>query len=92
LVTNEAIDMTCSSLIDCIERFCINKESETETVHQMETDNNSVNSKELSSPSSSLTSSQSNNDQIMESLVIEEFGKCLLDIINAAENRKLIEK
>ena len=94
LVTNEAIETTCSRLIETVadelERLNsdnnINNDNHDDDYKEKNIDDES-DEKLLDAFTDKISTHDSNYDELMEKLVIEEFGRCLVNIIDTAEKR-----
>ena len=83
-MTNDAIEVTCSRLIDKVaeemNRLAHNdSENDASSSHKMELENGSE-----------VENNYEENDELMEALIIEEFGRCLHALIGTAEKREKI--
>ena len=67
MLTDQAVEITCARLIDCVaEKLDILKSQESAVENK----------------------GNFSCDELLESLVIEEFGRCLAEVIDKAEDRK----
>ncbi len=79
-MTNDAIEVTCSKLIDKVAE-------EMSRLNNNHNENNESSSHMMDLENGSETNDSENNDELMETLIIEEFGRCLLSLIDTAEKR-----
>ena len=81
MLTNQSIEETCSRLIDKVAE-------EMGRLNKNNSKNNESSSNMMDLENGSETNDSENNDEHMETLIIEEFGRCLLSLIDTAEKRE----
>ena len=90
MVTNEAIEITCSRLIETVademERLN-NNNSNNDNNDEKKIDEEEDDEKLLDAFTDKMSTHDSEYDELMEKLVMEEFGRCLVNIIDTAEKR-----
>jgi len=81
MLTNQAIEVTCTRLIekvaDELNRLNCNSNNDQEDTLLVTSNSNAEN----------MVNLDPDTEENIESIIIEEFGKCLLDIIDTAEKR-----
>lgn len=82
MLTDEAIEVTCSRLIETVADELSRLNYDDEDSDEEENDN--VNATKTENDSETIKSS---TDEQMETLLIEEFGRCLVQLIDTAEKR-----
>lgn len=82
MLTDEAIEVTCSRLIETVADELSRLNYDDEDSDEEENDN--VNGTKTENDSEAIKSS---TDEQMETLLIEEFGRCLVQLIDTAEKR-----
>lgn len=74
MLSNESVEVTCSHLIETVTDELNRRKDEKQT-------------NELEDISDANEDMDPNYDELMENLIIEEFGRCLVKIIDTAEKR-----
>lgn len=82
MLTDEAIEVTCSRLIETVADELSRLNYDDEDSDEEENDN--VSATKTENDSETIKSS---TDEQMETLLIEEFGRCLVQLIDTAEKR-----